>query len=50
MVNILTIQGENWLARAAPCYLDKTTLRPVAGMVQFNGFYLSKVERVDYLA
>jgi hypothetical protein len=35
--------GQDWLARAGPCILDKQTGRPVAGTVQFNTFYLSKV-------
>lgn len=32
-IGVENANGENWLARAAPCYLDKTTYRPVAGMV-----------------
>ena len=32
--------GEGWVARAAACVLDRITMRPVAGMVEFNlGFF-----------
>ena len=40
-------ENENWVARAAACFLDRTTMRPVAGMVEFNLGYLKKLNLDD---
>lgn len=46
-IGVFNAPGENWLARASACYLDRTTNRPVAGMVQFNAQYLAKLNLND---
>jgi len=41
---VVYINGENeqgdWLADAAPCVFDSETNRPVAGLLNFNMYYL----------